>query len=101
MTDITEIFKPKRHNLIKQENGKYSCTVCEWTWDVKPSPLWECPGLKRYAWGQTPNHLKTGKQLAMMGYQPAKPPEGCFADDTRKQIVYLYDETQVKLKKYR
>lgn len=79
----------REHKLSQGENGDYNCSVCEWTWNKRPLPHWECPGVKRYEWGKAPHYLKTAKQLKEHGVKPGKR-RGCFV--THKfEAIYLYD----------
>lgn len=92
MTEITEVFKPKEHNLTQNKDGSFSCSVCEWNWSIKPIERWECPGIKRYDWWKAPSNLKTKDQLARKGFRPGSKPEGCYQDAQRNVIMNLFDE---------
>lgn len=64
------------HNLVRIPRQGYRCTICEWFWRSKPAGT--CPGVKRYAWGEAPENLKTEAQLRKLGRKPAVNPESRF-----------------------
>lgn len=90
------------HEIVQNEGGQWTCTVCGWTWTAPPYS--ECPGVTRYVWGGWPEHLKTKKSLDEAGYSTGKtklpPPAGVVA--RRKSPggwMWLYDVTQAVPKK--
>gem|GEM_PF-7029696 len=79
----------REHQLQRLPNGDYICDVCEWQWNKKPLPQWDCPEVKRYGWDTAPRYLKTAKQLHRRGLRPTKR-RGCYVD-LMNQTHYLYD----------
>jgi hypothetical protein len=88
---LPDVFKPKAHTLTVSTDGRYVCSVCEWSWTKKPLDRWECPGVKRYEWWTAPPHLRTKRQLARMGLKPKGPPRACYQDANREVVEWLYD----------
>lgn len=84
-----------KHQLRAEDKG-FVCDVCGWEW--KREPVTYCPGVKRYAWGEWPEHLKTKKQLADAGYQTGKKlpaPSGVVAREKSPDgWMWLYDVNQ-------
>lgn len=58
------------HAIEKTPDG-YRCAVCGQTW--KGEPRSNCPGLPVYAWLESPDHLKTRKQLRAVRLKPGGP----------------------------
>lgn len=84
---------------LEQAEGKYTCKVCERTWNYEPSD--ECPGVKVYSWGKA-SGLLTKKQLGEAGYQTGKTlpaPAGAIWWSKEARWLWLYDPAQATKKR--
>jgi len=82
------------HAIEITEDGVY-CTVCKQSW--RKTPFWECPGVPVYAWGASPENLKTKAQIDQMRMKlkPDSEPVGCLGS-RRHGWIWLYNLESVE-----
>lgn len=89
-------MEKQKHNLEKDEQGLYRCTICTWVWKGYPSDD-ECPGVKRYRYGEVPEHLVSFTELKRRKLQPGGPIVGAYRRaKSPYDYLYFYDVNEAK-----
>jgi len=83
--DTTSEPTPGQHQLTRQDDGRWYCTRCTWSWQRRPADMSpggdghiSCPGVPRWTWDGRPDYAKTKTELYAAGYRPNGGPIGCF-----------------------
>lgn len=86
------------HNLYRF-SGRYHCNTCVWSWQSKPRS--ECPGVRRYDWGDKPRHLLSPTQLGLAGFKrrTEQQAQGMVQSADGKHWTWLYDINEAESKK--
>ena len=88
--EVKEPMSSERQHQLEQVEGGYACAVCQWRW--KNPPTAECPGVKRYAYGEVPEHLVSFTKLRRRKLKPGEPAVGVYKRaKSPYEWLYFYD----------
>ncbi len=90
------MIEKQKHALVKTTEQSYQCTTCTWTWKWHPSDD-QCPGVKRYSYGEVPAHLVSFTELRRRKLRPGGPAVGAYRRaKSPYDYLYFYDVNEAQ-----